>query len=179
MNIDSLWSELMKKEIHPDYQDVLFIDSSTGFKFVCGTTLKSEEREVFDGVEYPVCRVSISSDSHPAYSQGGKKFIDTEGQVDKFFKRYGGKREEQVEGRAQAADESQAAAQPARPAQPPKKPEAAKAKPAAAAAKPPAGKPPAGKPPAGKPGAAKPDAKSDSKGKPAPAAQANKPKPKK
>lgn len=77
----------MKKEIHPEYQDVLFIDSSTGTKFICGTTLKPEETEMFEGKKYPVCRVPISSASHPFFT-GSKQFIDTEGRVDKFRKRY-------------------------------------------------------------------------------------------
>lgn len=80
----------MKKEIHPAYQEILFVDSSTGFKFVCGSTLQPSEREVFEGKEYPVYRVSVSSASHPAFT-GAKQFIDTEGRVDKFLKRYGGK----------------------------------------------------------------------------------------
>lgn len=80
----------MKKEIHPEYQQVLFVDSSTGHKFVCGSTLKTDEREVFEGVEYPVCRVSISSASHPLFT-GSKQFVDAEGRVDKFRKRYAAK----------------------------------------------------------------------------------------
>ena len=80
----------MKKKSHPDYQDVLFVDTSTGTKFVCGTTLKSEETEVFKGKEYPVYRVPISSASHPFFT-GSQQFLDTEGRVDKFRKRYGKK----------------------------------------------------------------------------------------
>ena len=77
----------MKKKGHPDYQDVLFVDSSTGFKFVCGTTLKPKETEEFEGKNYPVYRVAISSASHPFFT-GSKQFVDTEGRVDKFLKRY-------------------------------------------------------------------------------------------
>lgn len=86
----------MKKQGHPDYQEVLFVDSSTGHKFVCGTTLKPKEKEVFEGKEYPVCRVSISSASHPFFT-GSKQFIDTEGRVDKFRKRYAKKEVEPKE----------------------------------------------------------------------------------
>ncbi len=82
----------MKKNIHPDYQEILFVDSSTGHKFVCGSTLKPKEKEVFEGKEYPVCRVSVSSASHPFYTKS-KQFIDTEGRVDKFRKRYAQKKE--------------------------------------------------------------------------------------
>lgn len=80
----------MKKNKHPEYQDVLFVDSSTGQKFVCGSTLKTKEREMHEGKEYPVCRVSVSSYSHPFFT-GSKQFVDAEGRVDKFRKRYGGK----------------------------------------------------------------------------------------
>ncbi len=77
----------MKKEGHPPYQKVLFVDSSTGFKFVCGTTLKVKEKETFEGQEYPVCRLSTSSASHPFWTKSNQ-FVDSEGRVDKFMKRY-------------------------------------------------------------------------------------------
>lgn len=83
----------MKKEGHPDYQEVLFVDSSSGHKFVCGTTLKPQEMEVFEGKEYPVYRVPISSSSHPFFTKS-KQFVDTEGRVDKFRKRYAMKKQE-------------------------------------------------------------------------------------
>ncbi len=77
----------MKKDTHPKYQKVLFVDSSTGHRFVCGSSVNPEEREVFEGVEYPVYRLSISSYSHPLFT-GGKQLVDAEGRVDKFNKRY-------------------------------------------------------------------------------------------
>ncbi|MCB1111817.1 MAG: type B 50S ribosomal protein L31 [Chlamydiales bacterium] len=77
----------MKRDTHPKYQEVLFVDSSTGHKFVCGSTLQTEERETFEGKEYPVCRVSVSSASHPFFT-GSKQLVDAEGRVDKFRKRY-------------------------------------------------------------------------------------------
>jgi len=84
----------MKKEGHPDYQDILFVDSSTGTKFVCGSTLKPQEKETFEGKEYPVYRVPISSASHPFFT-GSKQLVDAEGRVDKFRKRYAKKEEQQ------------------------------------------------------------------------------------
>lgn len=77
----------MKDETHPPYQEVLFVDSATGFKFLCGTTLQSKKQEMHEGKEYPAVYVSVSSASHPFYT-GSKQFIDTEGRVDKFLKRY-------------------------------------------------------------------------------------------
>ncbi|MBM3184515.1 MAG: type B 50S ribosomal protein L31 [Chlamydiae bacterium] len=77
----------MKEKIHPPYQKVLFVDSSTGVTYVIGTTLQPKEKEVFEGKEYPVCRVPISSSSHPFFTKA-KQFIDSEGRVDKFAKKY-------------------------------------------------------------------------------------------
>lgn len=91
----------MKKEGHPDYQEVLFVDTSTGTKFICGTTLKPKDTEVYEGKEYPVYRVPISSASHPFFT-GSQQFLDTEGRVDKFRKRYGNK----ASGGEQSKDES-------------------------------------------------------------------------
>ena len=81
----------MKKQGHPPYQDVLFVDSSTGFSFVCGSTLKPKEKQMFEGKEYPVYKVSVSSASHPFYT-GSKQLLDSEGRVDKFNKRYSQKK---------------------------------------------------------------------------------------
>lgn len=85
----------MKKSGHPEYQQVLFVDSSTGYKFVCGSTLKPEAKEMFQGKEYPVTRVSTSSSSHPFFT-GSKQLVDAEGRVDKFKKRYAAKPAPQV-----------------------------------------------------------------------------------
>ena len=81
----------MRKDIHPKYQQVLFVDSSTGFKFVCGSALTTNVKETFEGKEYPAYHVSISSASHPLFT-GNKQMIDAEGRVDKFNKRYASKK---------------------------------------------------------------------------------------
>lgn len=86
----------MKKAGHPPYQEILFIDSATGFKFICGSTLQPKEREVYEGKEYPVYRASVSSASHPFFNKSNQ-FIDTEGRVDKFKKRYMKKEKEEKE----------------------------------------------------------------------------------
>ena len=77
----------MKKEGHPKYQQALFVDSTSGKRFVCGTTVKSDQTEVYEGKEMPVVVVSVSSASHPLFV-GGKQFVDAEGRVDRFKKRY-------------------------------------------------------------------------------------------
>ncbi|KRN53579.1 hypothetical protein IV84_GL000095 [Pediococcus damnosus] len=79
----------MKKGIHPDYHDVVFQDSTTGFKFISGSTKNSAETiKMDDGKEYPLVRVEISSDSHPFYT-GRQKFNQVDGTVDRFSKKYG------------------------------------------------------------------------------------------
>ncbi|MCI1283417.1 type B 50S ribosomal protein L31 [Lacticaseibacillus songhuajiangensis] len=79
----------MKKGIHPDYHQVVFMDSSTGFKFIAGSTAGSAETVTMDdGNEYPLIRVEISSDSHPFYT-GKQKFAKADGRVERFNKKYG------------------------------------------------------------------------------------------
>jgi large subunit ribosomal protein L31 len=79
----------MKKGIHPDYHEVVFQDTSTGFKFISGSTVNSAETITMDdGKEYPLVRLEISSDSHPFYT-GREKFTQADGAVDRFNKKYG------------------------------------------------------------------------------------------
>ena len=79
----------MKKDIHPkDYRLVAFRDMSNGFTFVTKSTAASKETvKLEDGVEYPLIKLEISSTSHPFYT-GKAKYIDTEGRVERFRKRY-------------------------------------------------------------------------------------------
>lgn len=84
----------MKEKIHPPYQDVLFVDSSTGAKFLIGSTLQPKEKETFEGKEVPVVRVPVSSASHPFFTKANQ-FMDSEGRVDKFTKKYQRQREQQ------------------------------------------------------------------------------------
>ncbi len=116
----------MKKGKHPKYQQVLFVDSSNGYKFVCGSTLQLKETETFEGQEYPVYRVPVSSQSHPFFT-GSQQFVDSEGRVDKFMKRYGGGKPAQ-RGGAKQETEAEKPAEEAKEAKPAK--EAKKAKPA-------------------------------------------------
>jgi len=77
----------MKKDIHPNYQEVVFWDLSSDFKFLTCSTMTSKEKIKWeDGKEYPVIKVEISSHSHPFYT-GKKVFLDTAGRVDKFNQR--------------------------------------------------------------------------------------------
>ncbi|MGX6978537.1 type B 50S ribosomal protein L31 [Vagococcus elongatus] len=79
----------MKEGIHPKYQPVVFMDSTTGYKFLSGSTKHTTETiEWEDGNTYPLVRVEISSDSHPFYT-GRQKFTQADGRVDRFNKKYG------------------------------------------------------------------------------------------
>lgn len=83
----------MKQEIHPKYQQVIFMDTSTGFKFMSGSTKGSNETvEWEDGNTYPLIRMEVTSDSHPFYT-GRQKFAQAEGRVGRFNKKYGIKTE--------------------------------------------------------------------------------------
>ena len=78
----------MKKDIHPaGYRQVIFEDSTSGQRFLIGSTVEATKTGKWDdGKEYPLLQVEISSASHPFYT-GTAKTIDTAGRVDKFKKR--------------------------------------------------------------------------------------------
>jgi large subunit ribosomal protein L31 len=78
----------MKKDIHPDYQEVVFYDTSSDYKFLTRSTLKSKEKIKWeDGKEYPLVKIEVSSASHPFFT-GKKLFLVTAGRVEKFQKKY-------------------------------------------------------------------------------------------
>ncbi|SDG99237.1 large subunit ribosomal protein L31 [Dyadobacter soli] len=79
----------MKKDIHPNYREVVFWDLSSDFKFITRSTIETSENVTMeDGKTYPVYKVEVSSQSHPFYT-GKNVLVDTAGRVDKFRKRYG------------------------------------------------------------------------------------------
>ncbi len=78
----------MKKDIHPEYRDVVFLDTTSDHKFLTKSTMDSKDTIKWeDGKEYPLIKVEVSSASHPFYT-GKKIFLDTAGRVEKFNKRY-------------------------------------------------------------------------------------------
>lgn len=80
----------MKPNAHPEYNEVLFFDSSADFKFLTRSTIETKGRETMkwtDGKEYPVIRIEVSSESHPFYT-GKHKIMDTAGRIDKFRQRH-------------------------------------------------------------------------------------------
>jgi large subunit ribosomal protein L31 len=68
----------MKPEIHPDYHEITVVMTD-------GTEYKTRSTW---GKEGDVLKLDVDSKSHPAWSGGTGKVIET-GQLDKFEKRFG------------------------------------------------------------------------------------------
>ena len=84
----------MKPGIHPDYQPVIFLDTSVNHPILTRAVIDtkgSEKMKWTDGKEYPVVKIEISSESHPHYT-GKQKIMDTAGRVEKFKRRYSKKK---------------------------------------------------------------------------------------
>lgn len=81
----------MKKDIHPDFHPVCFVDVSSGTRFKTLSTMKSKQVENIDGVDYFMVVRDVTADSHPAYT-GEKRFVDTAGRVEKFQKKFARRR---------------------------------------------------------------------------------------
>lgn len=78
----------MKKDIHPEYRDVVFRDVSCDYSFVTKSTVHTKDKVVWeDGKEYPLVKIDVSSQSHPFYT-GNEKRLDLTGQIDKFNKKF-------------------------------------------------------------------------------------------
>ena len=80
----------MKKDIHTEYREVLFHDTSVDEYFLVRSTLNTDQTKEYEGKTYPYSVLDISSASHPFYT-GKQKLVDTGGRVDKFRKRFGNK----------------------------------------------------------------------------------------
>ncbi|MFL9926438.1 type B 50S ribosomal protein L31 [Herbaspirillum lusitanum] len=78
----------MKAGIHPDYREVLFHDVSNDFKFITRSTIGTRETGDFEGKQYPLVKIEVSSESHPFYT-GKHKIVDTAGRVEKFRQKFG------------------------------------------------------------------------------------------
>ena len=51
----------MKKDIHPEYREVLFHDISVDEYFLLRSTLKTDKTKEWEGKEYPYYTVEVSS----------------------------------------------------------------------------------------------------------------------
>ena len=79
----------MREGIHPKgYREVLFTDGTSGKSFITRSTVRTDRTGEFEGKEYPLYQLTISSYSHPFYT-GAQRLVDTQGRIDKFNKKYG------------------------------------------------------------------------------------------
>ncbi len=78
----------MKKGIHPEYREIVFLDVSCDHKFLTRSTIATDLTTEYEGKTYPMYKLEISSESHPFYT-GTQKIMDTEGRIDKFKKKFG------------------------------------------------------------------------------------------
>lgn len=69
----------MKQGIHPTYHQIKVV-MTDGAEFSTRSTW---------GKPGDVMQLDIDSKSHPAWTGGGQRLIDTGGQISKFSKRYG------------------------------------------------------------------------------------------
>ena len=77
----------MKKNIHPEFREVVFKDVSTQFQILTKSAVKSKNTIEIKGQTYPLVTFDVSSASHPFYT-GQQRLMDTEGRAEKFRKRY-------------------------------------------------------------------------------------------
>ena len=80
----------MRKNIHPEYREVLFHDTSVDTYFLIHSSLETDQTKEWEGKTYPYFPLDVSSASHPFYT-GKQNLVDTAGRVDKFRKRFGNK----------------------------------------------------------------------------------------
>ncbi len=64
----------MKKDIHPNYEEATIVCA-------CGTTIHTRSTK-------PSIKVGVCSKCHPFFT-GQQRYLDTEGRVEKFKKKYG------------------------------------------------------------------------------------------
>ena len=81
----------MRKDIHPEYREVLFHDTSVDTYFLVPSSLETDQTKEWEGKTYPYFPLDVSSASHPFYT-GKQNLVDTAGRVDKFRKRFGNKK---------------------------------------------------------------------------------------
>lgn len=70
----------MKKDIHPDYHEINVVMTD-------GTTYTTRSTW---GASGDTMKLDIDSKSHPAWTGGSQRLVDTGGQVAKFNKRFQG-----------------------------------------------------------------------------------------
>ncbi len=80
----------MKKDIHPNYREVVFLDTSINQKFTTRSTVDTKDTIVMeDGKTYPLVKIEVSSASHPFYTGSKSNLFGVAGRVERFNKKYG------------------------------------------------------------------------------------------
>ena len=77
----------MQPDIHPEYRQVLFHDTSSDTYFLVGSTVGTSQTKDYEGETYPYMTIDVSSASHPFYT-GKQKSAQSDGRVARFNKRY-------------------------------------------------------------------------------------------
>lgn len=77
----------MKKGIHPNYREVVFQDLSSDLKFITRSTIETKETTEFEGKQYPLVKLEVTSESHPFYT-GKSTFVARAGRVERFNQKY-------------------------------------------------------------------------------------------
>ena len=70
----------MKSDIHPDYHQITVVMTD-------GTEYKTRSTW---GKEGDVLKLDVDPKSHPVWTGGATRIVDTEGQVARFNRRFGG-----------------------------------------------------------------------------------------
>ena len=70
----------MKKDIHPDYHEITVVMTD-------GTEFKTRSTWGEAGGRL---KLDVDPKTHPAWTGGGQRIVDTEGQVARFNKRFAG-----------------------------------------------------------------------------------------
>ena len=72
----------MKTELHPEYREVLFHDTSSDTYFLINSTVQTNETKEYEGETYPYMTVDISSASHPSTQVSKNLPLETAGWQD-------------------------------------------------------------------------------------------------
>ncbi|OAV45634.1 type B 50S ribosomal protein L31 [Lewinella sp. 4G2] len=98
----------MKKDLHPkNYRTVIFRDINANESWLGRSAANTRDTDTFEGEEYPLIKLEISSASHPFFT-GKMQFVDTAGRIDKFNKKFGKSRFAKKLGEEAATEEAPA-----------------------------------------------------------------------
>lgn len=82
----------MKKDIHPEYREVAFVDLSINKTFIIRSSAPCRETTEIDGVTYPLYKLDTSSESHPFYTGAQTRIVEA-GRVEKFRAKFAAKQQ--------------------------------------------------------------------------------------